>query len=73
MGFWRFVTGGSYSDGYSASEEWQRQNGGDASDSTIDDIADQTNQEDLDEFYAGWQNAERDSGHGFLWKAFFGG
>ncbi len=73
MGFWRFVTGGSYNDGYSASEEWQRQGGSDTSDSTVYDIADQTNQEDPDEFYAGWQAHEKEEGHGFLWRAFFGG
>jgi hypothetical protein len=74
MGLWNFLTGGYYGDGYDAAQEWKRLSGGaSASDDDIDDIVgDDAYQEDADEFHAGWRNSEKEEGHGFLWRAFFG-
>ncbi len=73
MGLWRFLTGGSYGDGYEAASEWLEQGGSTgASENTMLTVWEDVGVDPREEFCAGWENREKEEGHGFLWKAFFG-
>jgi hypothetical protein len=73
MGLLSWLTNSGYSDGYDAASEYIKQGGSTgASENTILNVWEDVETGSPTEFTTGWQNREKEEGHGFLWKAFFG-